>query len=102
MADTNRHDAQVHRHEHTHVTQNLCMASRGSTWTLATTRAPPRRREPCPPGAGSAAGCCASAVIGRCVADVPWHKLRRIRAELGAWPLRHGLRIFSEYGDCWS
>jgi hypothetical protein len=61
MADTNRHDAQVHRHEHTHVTQNLCMASRGSTWTLATTRAPPRRREPCPPGAGSAAGCCASA-----------------------------------------
>ena len=23
MADTNRHDAQVHRHEHTHITQSL-------------------------------------------------------------------------------
>ena len=30
-------------------------------------------------------------VISGCVAVVPLHKLGRVRAELGAWPLRHGL-----------
>jgi hypothetical protein len=29
-------------------------------------------------------------VIGRCVAVVLSPKLRRVRAELGSWPLRHG------------
>jgi hypothetical protein len=30
-------------------------------------------------------------VIGGCVAVVPSPKLRHVRAELGSWPLRHGL-----------
>jgi hypothetical protein len=31
MADTHSHDAQVHRHEHTHVTSICGMASSGTT-----------------------------------------------------------------------
>jgi hypothetical protein len=30
MADTNRHDAQVHRHEHPHVTQDLRHGQQGA------------------------------------------------------------------------
>jgi hypothetical protein len=91
MADTNRHDAQVHRHEHTHVPRICGMASSGRTWTPATTRAPPRCRQPCPPAGAAPPGAAHRPVIGGCVADVPWHQLRHVRAELGAWPLRHGL-----------
>jgi hypothetical protein len=67
------------------------MASSGRTRTPATTRAPPRRRQPCPqPGQGRRV-LRIGPVIGRCVAVVPWHKLRRVRADLGSWLLRHGL-----------
>ena len=61
MADTHSHDAQLHRHEHTHVTQEL---RHGQQWAHmdtshdTSTTTPPSAM---PPGRGSAAGCCASA-----------------------------------------
>jgi hypothetical protein len=68
MADTHSHDAQVHRHEHTHITQNLRHGQQGehmdtshdtsTTTTTTTTTTPPSAM---PPSRRSAAGCCASA-----------------------------------------
>jgi hypothetical protein len=49
------------------------MASSGRTWTPATTRAPPRRGQPCPGRAGPAAWCCASASS----AAAAWPSCRR-------------------------
>jgi len=43
MADTHSHNAQVRRHEHIHITQDLRQVQQGRTWTPATTRAPPHR-----------------------------------------------------------
>ena len=91
MADTHSHDPQVHRHEHTHVTQNL---RHGQQWAHmdtshdTSTTTPPSAM---PPGRAAPPGAAHRPVIGGCVADVPWHKLGRVRAELGSWPLRHGL-----------
>ena len=91
MADTNRHDAQVHRHEHTHVTQDLWHGQQGehmdtshdtSTITLPSAMPPSRR---------SAAGCCASACHRRLRGGCALAPASPVRAELGAWPLRHGL-----------
>ena len=92
MADTNRHDAQVHRHEHTHITQELW---HGQQWApmdtshdTSTTTPPPSHA----PGPGQGRRVLRiGLVIGGCVAVVPSPKLRRVRAELGSWPLRHGL-----------
>ena len=44
-----------------------------------------------PPGRAAPPGAAHRPVIGGCVADVLWHKLRHVRADLGSWPLRHGL-----------
>jgi hypothetical protein len=61
MADTHSHDAQLHRHEHTHITQWL---RHGQQWAHmdtshdTSTTTPPSAM---PPGRGSAAWCCASA-----------------------------------------
>jgi hypothetical protein len=67
-------------------------ANGGRTWTPATTRAPSRRRQPLPPAGQGRLVLRIGPVIGGCVAVVPSPKLRRVRAELGSWPLRHGAR----------
>ena len=91
MADTNRHNAQVYRHEHTHITQER---RHGQQWAhmdtshhhehhhAAVSHAPR-------PGQGRRV-LRIGPVIGGCVAVVPSPKLRHVRADLGAWPLRHG------------
>ena len=71
MADTHSHDPQVHRHEHTHVTSICGMASRGSTWTPATTRAPRHRRQPCPRAGAGRLALRIGPVISGCVVVVP-------------------------------
>jgi hypothetical protein len=91
MADTHSHNAQVHRHEHTHITQEL---RHGQQWahmdtshdTSTTTRP---SAMPSGPGQGRLV-LRIGPVIGGCVAVVPSPKLCRVRADLGAWPLRHG------------
>ena len=61
MADTHSQDPQVHRHEHTHVTQV------SAAWPTVRAHGHQPRHEhhhaavSHAPGAGSAAGCCASA-----------------------------------------
>jgi len=75
----------VHRHEHTHITQKLRHGQQRAhldTSHDTSTTTPPsanarrggQRHRVLPIGA----------VIGGCVADVPWHKLRHVRAELGS------------------
>jgi hypothetical protein len=61
MADTNRHDAQVHRHEHTHVTQNLWHGQQGEHMDTSHDTSTITLPSAMPPSRGSAAGCCASA-----------------------------------------
>jgi hypothetical protein len=92
MADTNSHDAQVHRHEHTHITQDL---RHGQQWAHmdtshdTSTTTPPSAM---PPAGQRRLVLRIGPVIGGCVGVVPSLKLRRVRADLGAWPLRHGAR----------
>src|SRR5829696_1269909 len=71
IADTHSHNAQVHRQEHTHTPRIGGMASSGRTWIPATTRAPPRRRQPFPPGRQGRLVLRIGPVIGGCVAVVP-------------------------------
>ena len=92
MADPHSHGAQVHRHEHTHVTQSL---RHGQQWAhmdtghdyahnhAAVSHAPRAGQGRLVPRIGP--------VIGGCVTVVPSPMLRRVRADLGAWLLRHGL-----------
>ena len=91
MADTNRHDAQVHRHEHTHITQKLWHGQQGehmdTSYDTSTTTLPSAM----PSGRGSAAGCCPSARHRRLRGGRALAPASPVRAELGAWPLRHGL-----------
>jgi hypothetical protein len=90
MADTHSHDPQVHRHEHTHITQSL---RHGQQWAHMDTSHDTRTTTPpsaMPPAGQRRRVLRIGPVIGRCVAVVPSPKLRRVRAELGAWPLRHG------------
>ena len=93
MADTHSHNAQVHRHEHTHITQSL---RHGQQWAHmdtshdTSTTTPPSAMPPA--GAGGRLVLRIGPVIGGCVAVMPSPKLRRVRAELGSWPLRHGAR----------
>ena len=92
MADTHSHDPQVHRHEHTHVTQDL---RHGQQWAHVDTSHDTSSTTPpsaTPPRPGQRRRVLRiGPVIGRCVVVVLWHKLRRVRAELGSWLLRHGL-----------
>jgi hypothetical protein len=82
----------MHRHEHTHITQDR---RHGQQWAhmdtshdTSTTTPPSAMR----PGPGQRHRVLRiGSVIGRCVAVVPSPKLRRVRADLGSWPLRHGL-----------
>jgi hypothetical protein len=68
------------------------MASSGSTWTPATTASTTTPPSATPPGPGQRRRVLRiGPVIGRCVAVVPSPKLRRVRADLGSWPERHGL-----------
>ena len=92
MPDTNRHDAQVHRHEHTHITQDR---RHGQQWAHmdtshdTSTTTPPSAT---PPAGQRRRVLRIGPVIGGCVAVVPWPKLRRVRAELGSWPCATGAR----------
>lgn len=86
MADTHSHNAQVHRHEHLHVTQYL---RHGQQWEHmdtshdTSTTTPPSAM---PPGPGQRRLVLRiGSVIGGCVAVVPSPKLRRVRADLGSW-----------------
>jgi hypothetical protein len=91
MADTHSQNAQVHRHEHTHITQERRhgqqWAHRDTSHDTSTTTPPSAM----PPGPGQRRLVLRIGhVFGGCVAVMPSPKLRRLRAELGAWPLRHG------------
>jgi hypothetical protein len=90
MADTHRHHPQVHRHEHTHITQDL---RHGQQWAHmdtshdTSTTTPPSAM---PPAGQRRLVLRIGPVIGGCVAVVPSPRLCRVRAELGSWLLRHG------------
>ena len=78
MADTHSHDAQLHRHEPTHVTQELRHGQQGEHMDTShdtSTTTPPSAM---PPGRAAPPGAAHRPVIGGCVADVPWHKLRHV------------------------
>jgi hypothetical protein len=92
MADTHSHDAQLHQHEHTHVTQEL---RHGQQWEHMDTSPDTSTTTPpsaIAPGAGQRRLVLRiGPVIGGCVAVVPSPKPRRVRVDLGSWLLRHGL-----------
>jgi hypothetical protein len=92
MPDTHSHDAQVHRHEHTHITQDL---RHSQQWAHMDTSHGTSNTTPplaMPPAGQRRLVLRIGPVIGGCVAVVPSPKLRRVRADLGSWPLRHGAR----------
>ena len=61
MADTHRHDAQVHRQEHPHITQELRHGQQGEHMDTSHDTSTTTLPSAMPPVRGSAAGCCPSA-----------------------------------------
>jgi hypothetical protein len=93
MADTHSHDAQVHRHEHPHITQDL---RHGQQWAHMdtshdTSTTTPRSAMPRPGRAGRLV-LRIGLVSGGCVAVVPSPELRRVRADLGSGRCATGAR----------
>jgi ABC-type Zn2+ transport system substrate-binding protein/surface adhesin len=91
MADTHSHHAQVHRHEHTHVTQDLRHGQQGAHMDTSHDHEHHHAAVGHAPGPGQGRLVLRiGPVIGGCVAVVPSPRLCRVRAELGSWLLRHG------------
>jgi hypothetical protein len=90
MADTHSHDPRCTGTSIPNITQDL---RHGQQWEHmdtshdTSTTTPPSAM---PPAGQRRRVLRIGPVIGRCVAVVPSLKLRRVRADLGSWPLRHG------------